>query len=275
VTDNEDAELLQVFLEEAREHLDGIEGALLQLESSEGVDFEIVNRIFRAVHSVKGGAGFFGLVAIKTLSHAMESVLGSMQKGQLPANTEIVGVLLGAADSLVHMIDNPAQSEDRDIADLVRELERIGIGTGTKPTIVATQPRALLVTLPDETTDSQATLQAEAPAKSEQSLDVVKPLPLSVDISAPRTETKVGLEAQSSIRVHVGILDRLMTLAAEQRRNFVEQFGRYPKNRSHYDGIAGRDHVHAHAIHWNSISEIPPCRARPGQFTRQRGRSCH
>ncbi len=215
MTDNEDAELLQVFLEEAREHLDGIEGALLQLESSEGVDFEIVNRIFRAVHSVKGGAGFFGLVAIKTLSHAMESVLGSMQKGQLPANTEIVGVLLGAADSLVHMIDNPAQSEDRDIADLVRELERIGIGTGTKPTIVATQPRALLVTLPDETTDSQATLQAEAPAKSEQSLDVVKPLPLSVDISAPRTETKVGLEAQSSIRVHVGILDRLMTLAGE------------------------------------------------------------
>ena len=46
MTDSEDAELLQVFLEEAREHLDGIEGDLLQLESQQELDPEIVNKIF-------------------------------------------------------------------------------------------------------------------------------------------------------------------------------------------------------------------------------------
>ncbi len=61
-----DDEILQVFLDESHEHLDGIETDLLTLEQSgENVDKDLLNAMFRAVHSVKGGAGFFGFIKIK------------------------------------------------------------------------------------------------------------------------------------------------------------------------------------------------------------------
>jgi two-component system chemotaxis sensor kinase CheA len=196
VSDSEDAELLQVFLEEAREHLDGIEGDLLQLESSESMDSAVVNKIFRAVHSVKGGAGFFGLVAIKNLSHAMESVLGSMQKGQLRATSENIGVLLQAADALVRMVANPTEAAPPNIPELVRELELIGAHSG--PAKAAPTPAALPI--PEAPVKPAETLQAPNPPKPAPAIAANKPaLPV----------------AESSIRVHVGVLDRLMTLAGE------------------------------------------------------------
>lgn|GEM_PF-2591528 len=122
--DMEDAELLQAFLEEAREHLDGIEGDLIQLESSERVDEELVNKIFRAVHPVKGAAGFFGLDAIKNLSHSMENVLGLLKKRAIAPSSVIIGALLQAADALVEMIHAPEQSNGHDVSVHVQALDR-------------------------------------------------------------------------------------------------------------------------------------------------------
>lgn len=230
VSDSEDAELLNVFLEEAREHLGGIEGDLLSLESAATPDAEVVNKIFRAVHSVKGGAGFFGLNAIKSLSHAMENVLGLMQKGVISPTSEVIGILLRGADALVAMINNPAETADRDVSGFLQELsdfERQVKGEPKDYPAVAPPAKA-----------------EEAKAKVQSAVD---PTPTPVQLPAPTAPARPAPNAQpaeSSIRVHVGILDRLMTLAGELvlTRNQLLQ-SHESNTASHADATQRIDHI--------------------------------
>lgn len=234
MTDSEDAELLQVFLEEAREHLDGIEGDLLQLESRGALDSELVNKIFRAVHSVKGGAGFFGLTTIKTLSHAMENVLGAMQKGRLNPTSPIVGVLLQAADALVRMLAAPESSEEQDIGILVGNLESVGHGGQPSPKEAqrdAPPPPAKDIAQSEAPT---ATHDEGGPAPTA----AVRPQAAATAIQAP------GAVTETSVRVHLGILDRLMSLAGELvlTRNQLLQ-SHENDNASHTDATQRIDHI--------------------------------
>ncbi|MCX6613658.1 MAG: Hpt domain-containing protein, partial [Acidobacteria bacterium] len=71
---NTDDELIQEYLVESREHLATIENDLLQIEQDgSAIDEQLVNRVFRAAHSIKGGAGFFDLTRIRELAHRTES----------------------------------------------------------------------------------------------------------------------------------------------------------------------------------------------------------
>ena len=73
----EDDEILQGFIEGSLEHLADIENDLLTVEGSgANIDEELVNKVFRAAHSIKGGAGFMGLTTIQDLSHAAEKRAG-------------------------------------------------------------------------------------------------------------------------------------------------------------------------------------------------------
>ena len=80
----EDDEILQGFIEESLEHLADIENDLLAIEE-DGADIneDLVNKVFRAAHSIKGGAGFMGLTVIQDLSHVMENVLGLIRSSKL------------------------------------------------------------------------------------------------------------------------------------------------------------------------------------------------
>jgi len=121
-----DDELLELFLDESREHLDGIESDLLAIEENgEDIDSDLVNKVFRAVHSVKGAAGFFGLDKVKNLSHAMENILGLIRKEELIPSPQIVTLLLDGADELVGMINKPDTMEDVDISCKVKKLKEI------------------------------------------------------------------------------------------------------------------------------------------------------
>jgi len=123
---NYDDETLRLFLDEAREHLEGIETDLLMIEASqEGADEEIVNKLFRAVHSVKGGAGFFGFEKIKDLTHAMESVFGLIRKGELLPNPDLVSLLLESADSLKQIIYEPETMDHFDVTPGLAKLNLV------------------------------------------------------------------------------------------------------------------------------------------------------
>ena len=66
----EDAELLKEFVVESQEHLSDVENQLLTLESQgESMHVALVNTVFRAVHSIKGAAGFLGLDTLQGLAH--------------------------------------------------------------------------------------------------------------------------------------------------------------------------------------------------------------
>ncbi len=116
-------EILNEFINESREHLASIEADLLVIESGGAViDEPLVNKVFRAAHSIKGGSGFFGLVKIKELAHKAETVLDMIRSRKMVPNAEVVNVLLAAFDQLRDMINNIAESENAGISDLLVSL---------------------------------------------------------------------------------------------------------------------------------------------------------
>jgi len=87
------------FFQECDELLADLESGLLELENGSG-DIETVNAVFRAVHSVKGGAGAFGLEPLVRFAHVFETTLDAMRSGALATEPAAVKVMLRAADVL-------------------------------------------------------------------------------------------------------------------------------------------------------------------------------
>ena len=109
----QDPEMLQMFLEESNEHLNNLEPDLLLLESNkDNPEQELINRIFRAVHSLKGSAGFFGFQNITSLSHVMESLLSMVRDGKLAPTSKMITKLLEGTDLLKQMVDDIDNSEE-------------------------------------------------------------------------------------------------------------------------------------------------------------------
>lgn len=121
-----DDETLKAYIDESLEHLAGIETDLLEMEKAgSNIDVERVNKVFRAAHSIKGGAGFIGLENIKTLSHHMESVLGLIRNKKLIPNAENINFLLLASDTLKVLLLHVEESDEMDISDHVGALSSI------------------------------------------------------------------------------------------------------------------------------------------------------
>ena len=121
--DNLDDEILQMYVEESREHLADIETDLLSMEKrGADIDEEIVNKVFRAAHSLKGGAGFFGLVTIKELAHKIENVLDMIRSRELVPNAEIINILLLSFDKLRELMNNTEESNNSDVSEFIVSL---------------------------------------------------------------------------------------------------------------------------------------------------------
>ncbi|MBF0260627.1 MAG: chemotaxis protein CheW [Magnetococcales bacterium] len=134
----EDDELLGMFVQEATEHLETIEPDLLTLEEQgDNTDPEIINRLFRSVHSIKGSAGFFGLSSITKLSHTMENLLGKVREKSMSVSPAVTDSLLSGLDKLQTMIHDVSASESVDateqIATIQAILEGSGVGGAPKP----------------------------------------------------------------------------------------------------------------------------------------------
>lgn len=103
----------QVFFEESFEGLDVMEMGLLSLSEGEP-DIETINDIFRAAHSIKGGAGTFGFSAISEFTHSLETLLDEMRNGERDITTESVNVMLEAVDVIRNMLNAVQQSAEPD-----------------------------------------------------------------------------------------------------------------------------------------------------------------
>lgn len=122
----QDPEMLQMFLEEANEHLGSLEPDLLLLEDNkENPEQELINRIFRAVHSLKGSAGFFGFENITALSHVMESLLSLVRDGKLKPTSIMITTLLQGTDLLNQMIADIDNSESVNAKKVISKLENL------------------------------------------------------------------------------------------------------------------------------------------------------
>ncbi len=122
----EDDETLQMYIEESLEHLSDIESDLLTIEEGgEDIDIDLVNNVFRAAHSIKGGAGFMGLTTIKNLAHSLENVLDLIRNMELVPDPDRISVLLKGFDKLENLMNNIQSSNDEDVSDHVQALADI------------------------------------------------------------------------------------------------------------------------------------------------------
>ncbi len=148
--DSDLQDLVNDFVTESREHLASVETDLLSLEAAN--DDDTVNRVFRAVHSVKGVAGFLGFETINRLAHTLESTLDLVRKHRLEMSGELVTVLLDACDKLGSLIEDVGNSNT---ADIVGYLDRLQVfqngGGGGKTAQPAPQaPPPVVELLPGE-----------------------------------------------------------------------------------------------------------------------------
>jgi len=134
----EDDETLQMYIEESLDHLADIESDLLTIEEGgANIDLDLVNNVFRAAHSVKGGAGFMGLTTIKNLAHHLENVLGMIRNRELIPDSKKISILLKGFDELENLLNNIQTSNDVDISAHVQALENITSASTPEPTLKA------------------------------------------------------------------------------------------------------------------------------------------
>ncbi|EGO0666302.1 chemotaxis protein CheA [Escherichia coli] len=109
------SDFYQTFFDEADELLADMEQHLLVLQP-EAPDAEQLNAIFRAAHSIKGGAGTFGFSVLQETTHLMENLLDEARRGEMQLNTDIINLFLETKDIMQEQLDAYKQSQEPDAA---------------------------------------------------------------------------------------------------------------------------------------------------------------
>ena len=131
-----DQEMLDLFVQESSEHLQTLETDLMALESNP-TDNALLNSIFRSVHSLKGGAGFFGFDPIVKLAHVMESVMSLLRDAVLKADQPMVSLLISTSDKLNLMLVNPERAIEIACEGEIAGLQAILDGTSSGASLTA------------------------------------------------------------------------------------------------------------------------------------------
>ncbi len=147
---NENAEILAAFVAEANENLADIENDFLLIEAGGAdIDADLVNKVFRAIHSMKGTAGYLGLKSIGSLAHQMEDILNKIRGNELVPNSPVVDALLKGADALRDMVNDVETSNDVDVSALINALTASAAGGEVDQPAQDMPDRDVDITLPN------------------------------------------------------------------------------------------------------------------------------
>ncbi len=121
-----DQEILDAFINEAKEHLENLEQDFLMLENQvTDPDQDIIDKAFRSVHSIKGSAGFMQFTKIAKLTHVMEALLQKMRSREIRPESQYIDALLAGCDLLNKMTDDVKDSEKTDILNIYERLSSL------------------------------------------------------------------------------------------------------------------------------------------------------
>jgi len=218
-------EALKEFLIECQENLSRMDLELLQLEKS--TDPELVKSIFRVMHTIKGSAGFLGLSKLEKLTHAAENLLSKIRDGSLQPTTLITSALLAAIDgtrailSSLESNQNEGNSDSEAIIKALNDCTKAPVSVGNAPAAKTPAPEIK----PNPAPVIAPTLVLPRDAGTSFS-DTLKPVTLVMEkapdtVSAPKEKVEepqretVSALSDSSVRIPVDILDKLMSLASE------------------------------------------------------------
>ena len=228
---SQDPALLQEFLIESEELLEGMNQDLVALEQAPD-DTELLNRIFRALHTIKGTSGFLNFDPVVRLSHRAEDVLNTLRRSEVEFSRRIMDALLAARDQLSIMLQDIREGGLKDYAldGLIAELEAV-----QKPAPAPSRLGDILVAegviAPDALQDVLQQQAQSGEIRKIGELLVEKGLASQTDVSNALARQKRQADsviAAQTMRVDVRKLDELIDLVGELvlERNRLFQLSR-------------------------------------------------
>jgi two-component system, chemotaxis family, sensor kinase CheA len=213
-------ELLGEFLTETNENLALLDGKLVKFEKNPN-DFDLLAQIFRIVHTVKGTCGFLSLDRLEKVAHAAENVLGKLRDKKLTATPDIVTVILQALDKIkdiITILEETEKEPDGNDGQLVEKLNEIAENSNqigcTKTSseninasidmLFSKNTQSVISTPQTEIEPHQASKKIEENDESMQSAELIE-----------KVSSKDSIISAQTIRVHVDLLENLMTLVSE------------------------------------------------------------
>jgi two-component system chemotaxis sensor kinase CheA len=226
-------EIVQEFLAEAQEMLEGLDNFFVQLEARPD-DTSLLNEIFRAAHSIKGSAGFIGLTRIVEVAHHAENVLNQLRQGMMKAEPAVIDIILEAMDALKLLLEevHTGVQADVDIDTLTMKLDLLlqwgedqaSSHESTAPAAPASEEAGMIVP-PEEQEEAEMEESAPPPAKvaeivsRDSSPSPASPTPPAAPAASAQTEGAApqssGVEVDQTIRVETSRLDNVMNLVGE------------------------------------------------------------
>ncbi|MBO5293309.1 MAG: chemotaxis protein CheA [Lachnospiraceae bacterium] len=140
------SQYLEIFLDEAKEHLQNLNTQILELEQ-DPENMDTINEIFRAAHSLKGMAGTMGYKRMQTLTHDMENVFSEVRNGHIKVQASTIDILFQCLDALEEYVNSIQESADEGTNDnepIIKALNEIlnakGGAEEAKPAAPAPKP---------------------------------------------------------------------------------------------------------------------------------------
>ncbi len=235
-------DLIKEFLVESNENLDRLDSELVKLETDPSSQ-DLLSRIFRTIHTIKGSCGFLGFSKLEKVAHVGESLLSRLRDGKLSLTPEFTSGLLAMVDAIRVMlgeIQTTEQDGNETYPELIETLNKLQ-NQGEKP---SPKGAAEPLTPKEPSKKPQSEIQKEVSAKSIPPAPVIaqpeQSPPLRQDATAPsataqedpqaakqpQEDPRTKSAAAETIRVDVHLLDRLMNLVGELvlTRNQITQF---------------------------------------------------
>jgi two-component system, chemotaxis family, sensor kinase CheA len=218
-------EIIDEFVTEAEETLEKIDPMFVELESK-GYDKDILNEIFRGMHTLKGAAGFLGFQSIVDVAHRSESIMKKVRDGEEALNRNIMDTILKSVDMLRLLIAHVGarDGKEEDIASLVYELDNV-FSASSAPAAAAAGPvaeSAKKVEEPAAPAERTAEIVSEeaGPAPEPEPKPEPKPQAAAQEASQQSTDDAVQQiskerEVVSTLRVEINRIDKVMDLAGE------------------------------------------------------------
>jgi len=224
-----DMDLLQDFLTEAGDLLDGVDRKLIDLESHHD-DKALLNEIFRGFHTIKGGAGFLGATPLVEVAHRTESLFDQMRSGKRAMVPELFDVILAATSAVRTMFDEMGAQGSPGPADpqLLATLTAWVNGENAAPAATPAATAATVTTAPAPTgadgidwaalhaavTGAAVAAPAAVPAAPAAPAAPPAAAPAAPPAAPPRTG-KSGDPKESTLRIDVDRFDQILNLSGE------------------------------------------------------------
>ncbi len=214
-------EIIDEFIAESSELMDNVIRDVITIEQNP--DEEMINGIFRAVHTIKGTSSFLGFNQLSNLAHKAEDVLGLVRKGELRTDQETADILLETFD-LIKTIINDIRSdgtEKHDISLVLEKLKGLMEGNINKEENPAGEPKKLGEILLEENILTKSELddvlkkQKKEKDKKIGEIIVEEKLATEGQMKKILSQQKSVSKEEQSVRIDVKKLDELMNLVGE------------------------------------------------------------